>query len=118
MNAKFKAGYVSIDQLMLAFFSQAKALAEVPEQLPVDHMMAHLPVGSYGPDQMFHVTSNFRVLVLRSYLPPKNKVPVMVDKDSEGSDLKLLSAQRDLLNCIVSTLKSRECYRTLAALCH
>lgn len=102
--------------MLLGLAYRSSYFSDVPEQLLIDYIIAHPPVGVIGDDEKFYVTSNIRSLAIKPFLPSDTKILVMVDISSQPNDLMFVSAQREILNCVVPAMERKLYSRAVAAL--
>lgn len=103
-------------RMLLGLMYRASMFSMLSEQLLIDYVITHPPVGTVGPDGQFYVTSNIRSLAIKPHLPPDTRILVLIDTGTQRIDLELISAQRELLNCIVPAMKGDSYEHTLVAL--
>ena len=128
MSVEAKTRKVRVDQLvlssnlpaeyrraMLGMTYRVSSFSSVPESLIQDYIAAHPPIGVMD-GKSFHVISNVRTLVLKSFLPADTRIRVIVDEAAGQSDVVWVSAQRELLNLMVFAMDSKYYAQAVAAL--
>jgi hypothetical protein len=103
-------------RMLLGLMYRASMFSQLPQQLLIDYVMTHPPVGTLGADGQFYVTSNVRSLAIKSHLPADTRILVLIDTGTQRTDLEFIAAQRELLNCIVPAMKGDSYEYTLVAL--
>jgi len=128
MTDEFKTKKVRVDALilspglsanyrqMLLGLTYRAWLSGVPEQMLLDYVMAHPPIGVMGDDNYFHVISNIRTLAIKPHLPPETRILVIEDNTVKKANVELISAQREMLNLIVNAIEGKYYTCAIAAL--
>lgn len=128
MTDEFKTKKIRVDALilspglpasyrqMLLGLTYRASLSGVPEQMLLDYAMAHPPIGVMGDDDYFHVISNVRTLAIKPHLPPETRIRVIEDNTVKKANAELISAQREMLNLIVSAIEGKHYTYAIAAL--
>jgi len=128
MSDEVKARKVRVDQLVLArdlspdyrrlltgLSYRKSSFSEVPEPQLLDYIVAHPPIGRMEGKE-FHVFCNVRTLAIKPFLPGDRRIRVIEEKKGDRSCIESESAYRELLNLVVSEMKSTEYVRAVAGL--